>query len=46
MAADIETSLKNLRTEYIDLNQVHNPSQKDIDTVTAPGGALEALLEA
>ena len=26
MAADIETSLKNLRTDYIDLYQVHNPS--------------------
>ena len=46
MAADIETSLKNLRTDYIDLYQVHNPSEKDIATVTAPGGALEALLEA
>lgn len=46
MAADIETSLKNLRTDYIDLYQVHNPNEKDIATVTAPGGALEALLEA
>ena len=46
MAADIETSLKNLRTDYIDLYQVHNPGQQDIATVTAPGGALEALLEA
>ena len=26
MAADIETSLKNLRTDYIDLYQVHNPN--------------------
>ena len=46
MAADIETSLKNLRTDYIDLYQVHNPTEKDIDTVMAPGGALEALQEA
>ena len=46
MAADIETSLKNLRTDYIDLYQIHNPTQKDIEAVTAPGGALEALLEA
>jgi len=46
MAADIETSLKNLRTDYIDLYQVHNPTAADIDKVTAPGGALEALLEA
>ena len=46
MAKDIDISLKNLRTDYIDLYQVHNPSEKDIATVTAPGGALEALLEA
>ncbi len=46
MEKDIETSLSNLRTDYIDLYQVHNPSMKDLETVTAPGGALEALLEA
>ena len=46
MAADIETSLKNLRTDYIDLYQVHNPTEKDIDTVMGHGGALEALQEA
>ena len=46
MAADIETSLKNLRTDYIDLYQVHNATLKDIEQVMAPGGALEALLEA
>ena len=46
MAADIETSLKNLRTDYIDLYQIHNPSLADIETVQAPGGALEALMEA
>ena len=46
MAADIDISLKNLRTNYIDLYQVHNPSPKDLETVIAPGGALEALLEA
>ena len=46
MEKDIETSLKNLRTDYIELYQVHNPSLKDLETVTAPGGALEALLEA
>lgn len=46
MAKDIEISLGNLRTDYIDLYQVHNPGLKDIDTVTAPGGALEALMEA
>lgn len=46
MAADIETSLKNLRTDYIDLYQIHNPSLADIEKVQAPGGALEALMEA
>ena len=46
MAADIETSLKNLRTDHIDLYQVHNPSAADLETVIGPGGALEALLEA
>ena len=46
MAKDIDISLQNLRTDYIDLYQVHNPSVADIDKVTAPGGALEALLEA
>ena len=28
MAADIEISLKNLRTDYIDLYQIHNPSME------------------
>ena len=46
MAKDIEISLKNLRTDYIDLYRIHNPSEKDLETVLAPGGALEALLEA
>ena len=46
MARDIDTSLANLRTDYIDLYQVHNPSAKDLDSVIAPGGALEALFDA
>lgn len=46
MEKDIETSLKNLRTDHIELYQVHNPSLTDLETVVAPGGALEALLEA
>ena len=46
MAKDIDVSLGNLRTDYIDLYQVHNPSERDLEQVTAPGGALEALLEA
>lgn len=46
MARDIDISRKNLRTDYIDLYQVHNPSMQDLEKVVAPGGALEALLEA
>ena len=46
MAADIETSLKNLRTDYIDLYQVHNATPEQLQQVMAPGGALEALQEA
>ena len=46
MAKDIETSLEKLRTDYIDLYQIHNPSPKDLEQVLAPGGALEALQEA
>lgn len=46
MAADIETSLKNFRTEHIDLYQVHNPNAEQLAQVCAPGGALEALQEA
>ena len=46
MAQDIETSLRNYRTDYIDLYQVHNPSLKQLEQINAPGGALEALLAA
>lgn len=46
MAADIETSLKNLKTDYIDLYQVHNPTMEQLEQVMAEGGALEALMEA
>ena len=42
MAKDIDISLKNLRTDYIDFYQVHNPGAKDLEQVMAPGGALEA----
>lgn len=46
MTADIEKSLHNLRTDYIDLYQVHNPSMEQLDQVIGEGGALEALMEA
>ena len=46
MARDIGISLHNLRTDYIDLYQVHNPSLDELKAVCAPGGALEALMQA
>ena len=46
MAADIDTSLNNLKTDYIDLYQVHNPTIAQLQQVVAEGGALEALTEA
>ncbi len=46
MADDIETSCRNLRTDYIDLYQIHNPTPAQLEEVIAPGGALEALLAA
>ena len=46
MAKDIDISLGNLRTDYIDLYQVHNPNLAQQEQVMAEGGALEALLEA
>ena len=46
MAADIERSLTNLRTDYIDLYQIHGPSMANLDEVCGEGGALEALFEA
>ena len=46
MAKDIDISLRNLRTDYIDLYQVHNPTLDQLAQVAAENGALEALLEA
>lgn len=46
MARDIETSLRNLQTDHINLYQIHNPSMAQLDTVLGEGGALEALTEA
>ncbi len=46
MAADIQRSLENLQTDYIDLYQLHNPSAEQLTQAVSPGGALEALLRA
>lgn len=43
MARDIDISLKNLRTDYIDLYQIHNLPENEIDKVFGEGGAWEAL---
>jgi hypothetical protein len=45
--AELETSLKNLQTEYVDLYQAHWVCNGDaLDQVLAPGGALEAFRKA
>ena len=46
MAKDVDISLKNLRTNYIDLYQIHNCPAEQMEMIAAPGGALEALQEA
>jgi aryl-alcohol dehydrogenase-like predicted oxidoreductase len=44
---EIQRSLKRLRTDRIDLIQLHNlVDEEDWRTVFAPGGALEAVVEA
>lgn len=45
-AADIETSLRNLRTDYIELYQIHNPTAAELEQVQKDDGALAALREA
>ncbi len=43
---EFETSLKNLKTDYIDLFQFHNLSKKeDLETVMGENGALKAIKE-
>lgn len=47
MARDIEISLKNLKTDYIDLYQLHNiRTEAEYERVLAEDGAYRALLEA
>lgn len=46
MARDIDISLKNLRTDYIDLYQIHNCPPAQLEQVCGADGALAALLEA
>ncbi len=46
MARDIETSLTNLRTDHIELYQLHNLGEKDFGKVFSDEGAYRALAEA
>lgn len=46
MKRDIEISLKNLQTDYIDLYQMHNVKPEEYDTVFDDDRAYRALLEA
>jgi len=45
--AELEQSLKNLRTDHLDLYQFHAvTSLEDVETIHSPGGAMETFLEA
>lgn len=45
--AELEQSLKNLRTDHFDLYQLHAVTTlADVDTIFNPGGAMETYLEA
>lgn len=46
MKNDIEISLKNLKTDYIDLYQLHNVKSEEYDEIFADNKAYRALLEA
>jgi len=44
---ELEQSLKNLRTDYFDLYQLHAVTKlEDVDTIFAKGGAMETFVEA
>lgn len=47
-AAELKESLRRLRTDYLDLYQLHaiTDVSKDVDAVFAKGGAMEVFLEA
>lgn len=46
MKRDVEISLCNFRTDYIDVYQIHNLPVKDMEQVFSPDGAYRALTEA
>jgi aryl-alcohol dehydrogenase-like predicted oxidoreductase len=46
-AAELRQSLKTLRTDYLDLYQLHAmTTEKDLQEAMGPGGAIEAFVEA
>src|SRR5512146_1360431 len=46
-AAQLDSSLRKLRTDHVDLYQHHAVTKKkDVETILGPGGAMEAFLEA
>jgi len=45
--ADLQASLQRLKTDYLDLWQIHDVrTEKDLYDIAGPGGALEAFVEA
>ncbi len=45
--AELETSLKTMKTDHVDLWQMHNVARmQDVEQIFAPGGAIEAFEEA
>ncbi len=46
MKEDVEISLRNLQTDYIDVYQFHNVKPADFETIFGENGAYKALLEA
>ena len=45
LTAELEESLKALKTDYFDVYQLH-ACDEELDTVLGPGGALEAIVKA
>jgi len=45
--ADLEKSLKAMRTDYVDLWQIHQVGEmKEVEQIFAPGGSIEAAVQA
>jgi aryl-alcohol dehydrogenase-like predicted oxidoreductase len=45
--ADLETTLRTMGVDHLDLWQIHDVrTERDLETISGPGGALEAFVEA